>query len=267
MLHPEWKRGFVGIVDRVRGGSFVAGLLVVLGLAGCVTRADPPPPPAPSVDPAPSASPNQQEALMATIRQLVERTDVGDDIRERTIEVGEPYDPCDLLIADPDRSDGGGLEFDQVWGAGLEVNPVGTFVDVQPPTTLLNVTVIGLRDASAAAAAARTARTARCPSRDFRLTIGMATARWGTRSMTIGSTNARLTTATVSRVNPESAEGMPFLPGNARLIFAHGSLLISVEALAFWPPKLSTASEVTAIAQEKATSLATAIVKTVPAPG
>ena len=78
---------------------------------------------------------------------------------------------------------------------------------------------------------------------------------------------ARLTTATVSRVNPESAEGMPFLPGNARLIFAHGSLLISVEALTFWPPKLNTATEVTAIAQEKATSLATAIVTTVSAPG
>lgn len=204
---------------------------------------------------------------MATIRQLVERADVGDDIRERTVEVGEPYEPCDLLIADPDRSNEGGLEFDQVWGAGLEVNPVGIFVDVQPPTTLLNVTVIRLRDAPAAAAAARTARTARCPSKDFPLNIGMATARWGARTMPIGSTSARLTTATVSRVNPESAEGMPFLPGNARLIFAHGSLLISIEALAFWPPKLSTASEVTAIAQEKATSLATAIVKTVPAPG
>ncbi|MEE3918055.1 hypothetical protein V2I01_03595 [Micromonospora sp. BRA006-A] len=45
---------------------------------------------------------------MATIRQLVERADLGDDIRERTIEVGEPYEPCDLLIADPDRSNGAG---------------------------------------------------------------------------------------------------------------------------------------------------------------
>ncbi|WP_236647362.1 hypothetical protein [Micromonospora sicca] len=254
----------MSVVDRMRGGAFVAGVLVVAGLAGCVKQAVPPPPPPPSVNPAPSASPNEPEALMATIRGLVEQAGVGDDIREREIEVGERYGPCDLLIADHDRSKVGGLEFDQVWGAGLEVNPVGIFIDVQPPMTLLDVTVISLPDASAAVAAARAARTVRCPREAFRLSIGLATARWGARTVTIESTSARLTTATVSRVDPESADGMPFLPGDARLILAHGRLLISIEALTFWPRKVNTAAEVTAMAQEKATSLATAIVKTLP---
>lgn len=252
------------MVDRMRGGAIVAGMLVVAGLAGCVTHAAPPPPPPPSVNPAPSASPNEPEALMATIRGLVKQAGVGDDIREREIEAGEWYGPCDLLIADPDRSKVGGLELDQVWGAGLEVNPVGIFIDVQPPMTLLDVTVVGLPDAPAAVAAARAVHTARCPKQAFRLNIGMATARWRARTMTIESTSARLTTATVSRVDPETAAGMPFLPGDARLIFAHGRLLISIEALTFWPPKVNTATEVTAMAQEKAASLATAIVKTLP---
>ncbi|MFG2101786.1 hypothetical protein ACGFJ5_14400 [Micromonospora echinaurantiaca] len=156
----------------------------------------PPPPSPPSVNPAPSASPNEPEALMATSRGLVEQAGVGDDIREREIEVGEWYGACDLLI--DDRSKVGGLKFDQVWGAGIEVNPVGIFIDVQPPMTLLDVTVIGLPDASAAVAAARAVRTAPCPREAFRLSIGMATARWGARTVTVESTSARLTTATVS---------------------------------------------------------------------
>ncbi|MFE9658362.1 hypothetical protein [Micromonospora sp. NPDC006431] len=252
------------VVDRMRGGAFVAGVLVVAGLAGCVKQAVPPPPPSPSVNPAPSASPSEPEALMAAIRGLVGQAGVGDDIREREIEVGEWYGPCDLLIADPDRSKVGGLEFDQVWGAGLEVNPVSSFTNVQRPTTLLDVTVIGLPDAPAAVATARAARTAPCPREAFRLVTGMATARWGARTVTIESTTARLTTATVSRVDPETAGGMTFLPGDARLILAHGRLLISIEALTFSTRKLNTAAEVTAMAQEKATSLATAIVKTLP---
>ncbi|MFG2053831.1 hypothetical protein ACGFI9_07330 [Micromonospora sp. NPDC048930] len=248
---------------RMRGGAFVAGVLVVAGLAGCVKQAAPPPPP-PPVNPAPSAPANEPEALMAALRGLVEQAGVGDDIREREIEAGDAYEPCDLLIADPDQVKGGGLEIDQVWGAGLEVNPVSSFTDIQRPTTLLDVTVIGLPDAAAAVAAARAARTAPCPREAFRLNIGMATARWDARTVTIESTSARLTTATVSRVDPETAGGMTFLPGDARLIFAHGRLLISIEALTFRPRKLNTAAEVTAMAQGTVTSLATAIVKTLP---
>ncbi|MEH0931109.1 hypothetical protein [Micromonospora sp. CPCC 205558] len=82
--------------------------------------------------------------------------------------------------------------------------------------------------------------------------------------MTIDSTSARLTTATVKRVNPEIDAGVDYLPGDARLVFAHGSLLISIEALTLWPRKQNSASEITAMAQEKATMLAEAIVKTLP---
>ncbi|MFG2101787.1 hypothetical protein ACGFJ5_14405 [Micromonospora echinaurantiaca] len=68
-------------------------------------------------------------------------------------------------------------------------------------------------------------------------------------------------------MDPESAGGMPLLPGDAGLIFARGRLLISIEALTFWPRKVNkvnTAAEVTAMAQAKVSSLATAIVKTLP---
>lgn len=224
----------MSVADRMRGAAFVAGVLVVAGLAGCVKQAiPPPPPPPPSVNPAPSAPPNEPEALMAAIRGLVKEAGVGDDIREREIEVGDWYGACDLLIADRDQQTVGGVEFDQVWGAGLEVSPVSSFANIQGPTTLLDVTVIGLPDASAAVAAAHAARTARCPRDAFRLTIGMATAQWGARTVTIESTSARLITATVSRVDPQTAGGLTLLPGDARLIFAHGQLLISIEALTF----------------------------------
>ncbi|WP_416901273.1 hypothetical protein [Micromonospora echinospora] len=203
---------------------------------------------------------------MATIRGLVEQAGVGDDIQKREIELGEVSEPCDLLIAGSDRANGDAWDFDHVWAAGLEVNPVSSFVNLERPTTLLDVTVIGLPDASAAGAAVRAAQTARCPQEEFRLDIGMATAQWSARTVTVESTSAQLTTATVSRVDPEAASGMRFLPGDARLIFAHGQLLISIEALTFWPRKLTTGAEVTAMAQEKATSLATAIVKTLPPP-
>lgn len=80
----------------------------------------------------------------------------------------------------------------------------------------------------------------------------------------LDSTSARLTTATVKRVNPEIDAGIDYLPGDARLVFAHGSLLISIEALALRPRKPNSASEITAMAQEKATMLAAAIVKALP---
>ncbi|MEV4717238.1 hypothetical protein AB0J94_08570 [Micromonospora noduli] len=202
---------------------------------------------------------------MATVGGLVEQAGVGDDIRQGEIEIGEAwYEPCDLLTADPDRAKGAGLQLDAVWAAGLEVNPVPSFQNIQTPMTLLDVRVVHLSDASAAVAAETRARTARCPSDDFHLNIGQATARWGSRAVTIDSTSARLTTATVKRVNPEIDAGVNYLPGDARLVFAHGPLLISIEALTLWPRKQNSAAEITAAAQEKAMTLAAAIVKTLP---
>ncbi|MCX5117884.1 hypothetical protein OG992_11885 [Micromonospora sp. NBC_00362] len=235
-------------------------MLVLAGLAGCVEQ---PAPPTPSVSATRSALPNEPQALMATIGGLVKQTGVGDDIRQGEIETGEAwYEPCDLLIADPDRAKNTGLQLDAVWSAGLEVNPVPSFQNIQPPMTLLNVRVFHLPDASAAVAGATRARAARCPSEEFRLNIGQATARWGSGAVTIASTSARLTTATVERVDPAIDAGVDYLPGDARLVFAHGPLLISIEALALWPRQQNSAAEITAAAQEKAMSLAAAVVKT-----
>jgi hypothetical protein len=245
----------------MRKGPFIAGVLVTAGLAGCVEQPVPPPPPPPSVNPAPPALPNDPQALMAAIRGLVEQAGVGDDIRQGEIETGETqYTPCDLLVAES----GAALRLGAEWAAGLEVNPVPSFQNIERPTTLLDVRVVRLPDASAAVAAATKVRTARCPSGEFRLTIGQASARWGARTVTIDSTSARLTTATVERVDPETEGGMTHLPGDARLVFAHGPLLISVEALTLWPRRLNSAAEITDMAQEKATTLATAILTTLP---
>ncbi|MEU4773460.1 hypothetical protein [Micromonospora sp. NPDC023644] len=252
--------------DRARGGTFIASVLVMAGLAGCVEQPVPQPPPPPSVNPVPSALPDDPQALMTTIRGLAEQAGVGDDIRQGEIETGEArYEPCDLLIAEPNRAQGGGLPLDAVWAASLEVNPMSSFGSIGRPTTVLDVRVARLPDAAAAGAAATTVRTARCPGGEFRLVIGQASARWAARTVPIGSTSARLTTATVDRVDPGIEAGMTYLPGDARLIFAHGPLLISVEALTLWPRKLSSAAEITAMAKEEATTLAAAIVRTLPA--
>jgi hypothetical protein len=245
----------------MRKGPFVASVLVTAGLAGCVEQPVPPPPPPPSVNPAPSVLPDDPQALMAALGGLVERAGVGDDVRQGEIETGETrYAPCDLLVAEPRAA----LRLGAEWAAGLEVNPVPSFQNIERPTTLLDVRVVRLPDASAAVAAATEVRAARCPSGEFRLTIGQASARWGARTVTIDSTSTRLTTATVERVDPETEGGMTLLPGDARLVFAHGPLLVSVEALTLWPRKLNTAAEITAMAQEKATILATAIMTTLP---
>ncbi|SIM85003.1 hypothetical protein SAMN04489832_2487 [Micromonospora cremea] len=202
---------------------------------------------------------------MAMIGGLVEQTGVGDDIRQGEIETGEAhFEPCDLLITDPNRAMGVGLDLDAVWAAGLEVNPVPSFQNIQPPMTLMDVRVVHLSEDSAAADAANQVRTAKCPSDEFRLNIGQATARWGARTVAVGPTSARLTSATVKRVNPEIEAGVAYLPGDARLVFAHGPLLISIEALTLWPRKLNSAAEITAAAQEKAMTLAAAIVRALP---
>ncbi|MER7335474.1 MULTISPECIES: hypothetical protein [unclassified Micromonospora] len=271
MLRSDRKRGAMAAVDRMRGGPLIASVLVVAGLAGCVEQTappPPPPPPPPSVSPASSALPREPQAVMATVRGLVERAGVGDDIRPGEIETGEVrYEPCDLLVAESNRAEGSGLRLDAVWSAGLEINPMPSFQNVQSPTTLLDVRVVRLPDASAAVAAATKVHAARCPSDKFRLTIGQASARRGARAVTVDSTSARLTTATVERVDPEIEAGVAYLPGDARLIFAHGPLLISVEALTLWPRKLNSPAEITAMAQEKATALAAEIVRSLPTSG
>jgi hypothetical protein len=247
----------------MRGRPLVVGVLLLAGLAGCAEQSVPPPPPAPSVNPAPSGLTTEPQALMATIGGVIERAGVGDDIQQGEIESGATaYQPCGLLVSDASRAAGSGLQLDAVWAAGLEVDPVSSFQNAGP-STVLDVRVVYLPDDAAAAAAAARVRAARCPSGEFPLNIGLATARWGARTVTVGSTQARLTTATVERVNPEIEAGV-YLPGDARLIFAHGPLLVSIEALAMRSRKANAAAEITAAAQEEAMTVAAAIVKALP---
>lgn len=198
---------------------------------------------------------------MAVVRGLVEQAGVGDDIEQGEIETGETvYAPCDLLIADPVAR----LPLDAEWAAWIEVNAVLSFTIVTGPTTTLDIRVVRLPDVAAAATAAAKVRATRCPSGEFRLKNGRASAVRSTRTVRIGSTSARLTTARVKQVDPESEAGMTYLPGDARVIFTHGPLLISIEALTLWPRELNSPAEITAMAHDKATALATAIVKTLP---
>ena len=82
--------------------------------------------------------------------------------------------------------------------------------------------------------------------------------------MAIGSRQARLTTATVKRVNAGIEASVDYLPGDAKLAFAHGPLLISIEAVAIRSRMPNSATDITAAAEEKASKTATALVKALP---
>jgi hypothetical protein len=156
------------------------------------------------------------------------------------------------------------LPLDADWSAAIDVNPVTSISSVHGPETIMEIRVFHLHDAAAAAAAAAKVRAATCPKADFALAIGMATARRGSRTVAIGSTRARLTTATVKRANPEIEASVDYVPGDAKLAFAHGALLISIEALALRSRKANSPTDITAAAEEAARKTATAIVKALP---
>ncbi|MFC0506737.1 hypothetical protein [Micromonospora costi] len=247
----------------MRGRRFVAGILVTAGLAGCGGHSVRPAPPPPAVTASP-ASPYEPEAFLAIARAAVDEAGVGDDVAQSDVESGEvSYRPCELFVTDP-RSGDPEVSVDAVWAGQIEVNAVPSFQAVARPTTVVTVEVARLTDAATAGAAADRLRAARCPGGDFRLRMGLATARQAAATVTVGATGARVTTATVRRVDPESEAGMTYLPGDARLFFAYGPLLVSVEALALWPRHGNTAAEITAMAQEKATTVAAAIVARLP---
>ncbi|GIF75901.1 hypothetical protein Asi02nite_54190 [Asanoa siamensis] len=236
----------------------VSLLVVAAGLAGCV--AEPPPPaPAPPVSPAPSPSTSGPEALMATIGQAIEDAAFGEDVRLGEIDDGRTsYAPCDLLVVEPDKANWLKLESD--WSSGLEVNPVSSFGSLHGPKTVMDVKVFHLKDAAAAEAAATKARTAPCSRADAPLSIGFATAKRGSRTVEVGATPARLTTMTLKDVKPEA----DYLPGDARVTFARGPLLISVEAVAFRSRKANAPTDITAAAEAKAMTTAIALTKALP---
>ena len=174
-----------------RGGPLVAGVLLAAVVAGCEAPTVPPPAPWPPVS---SPSPAGPQDLMSGIAQTITRAGLGYDVRQGEIEDGATsYQPCDLLISEPTRAQGGPVELDTVWAAGIEVDPVASFQTARGPRTVLDVRVFALPDDAAAEAAAAEVRSARCPGGDFGLTIADATARRDSRTVAIGATRARLT--------------------------------------------------------------------------
>ncbi|HEX5598804.1 MAG TPA: hypothetical protein VFX61_22705 [Micromonosporaceae bacterium] len=243
--------------------AFIVGLLVLSTATACTEPPAPaPPPPPPSASPAPLTPPYEPEALMAAVSAAVKRVDGDADIRPGEIDTSEGWtgiSPCDLTIADPvwDRT----LDFEGIWASGIEVNPVPSFYDVQQPTIFLDIRVIHLPDPRAADSAARQVAATKCPTDDFHLKIGLATARRAQRTVRLESTSAQVTSATVQRLNPESEHVVTYLPGEVRLTFAHGPLLISVDALALQPRRAHTPAEVTAIAQKRAIAVGVEILQ------
>jgi hypothetical protein len=80
----------------------------------------------------------------------------------------------------------------------------------------------------------------------------------------IRSTQARLTTATVKRVDLEIEASVDYLAGDVKPAFAHGPLLISIEALALRSREANSPTDITAAAEEQAWKTATALVKALP---
>ncbi|MEV4536518.1 hypothetical protein AB0J82_22295 [Asanoa sp. NPDC049518] len=197
---------------------------------------------------------------------MIDEGGFGNEVEQSEIEPGSSsHATCDLLIADPDApGNAGWLPLDADWSAGIDVDPVTSISGLHGPKTTMEIRVFHLHDDAAAVAAAAKVRAATCSTADFELTIGLATARRDSRTVAIGSRQARLTTATVKRVNPGVEASVDYLPGDAKLAFAHGSLLISIETLALRSRKANSATDITAAAEERASKTATAIVRALP---
>ncbi len=250
----------------MRGAAVFVSVVLVAGLSGCVAAPAPAPIPMPSVSVAPSPSLAGPEALMRTVGRVIDEGGFGDVVDQSEIEPGgSSHATCDLLVADRDAPGYvDWLPLDADWSAAIDVNPVTSISSVRVPKTIMEVRVFHLHDDAAAAAAMAKVRAAPCSQADFALTIGRATARRDSRTVAIGSTQARLTTATVKRVNSDIEASADYLPGDVKLAFAHGPLLISIEALALRSRKANSPTDITAAAEEKAWQTATALVKALP---
>lgn len=201
---------------------------------------------------------------MAVVRHAVDRLSVTGPVPSPTFDAGrQRYEPCDLLVAEPVGWGHTDVGVDTVWAAELEVNAVASFQAVQPPWTIVEINVARLADAPAAAAAGKQARTGTCPGGPFRLTMGTIDAIRESRTLRIGATDARSTTATVQRVDP--AFGLNLVPGDARLTFAHGALLVTVEVLRLWPGHADPPKAITDGAQRAAVAIAADIMTALPA--
>ncbi|WP_159079584.1 hypothetical protein [Plantactinospora sp. BC1] len=224
----------------------------------------PTPPPAstapPSVAPGP---PYQPEAVLAALATTVRSrgTVPPPSLLAEDELASVQITPCRLFTAEarPGESFTPPLP---IFAGLVEVNPIASFTSVERATTIMEVTVTGFASAAAAERVADRARSARCTP-GFTLSYTTTDARRATDVIRIGASRARLTTGTALGPHPE--QGFGFVPGEARLLLAHGPLLLTVGVLRLWQG--STGPEVTAMARRTAIEVATAALRALPLTG
>lgn len=170
---------------------------------------------------------------------------------------GHGHDPCGLLLAETRPGDPFAPPTPVFTGL-VEVNPTGAFQGVERPTTVIEVEVTGFADERTVDEIVARADRARCAV-DFSVNYTPMPARRGIGTTRLDGVRARLSTATVRRVPAD--RNISLVPGEARLVFGHGPLMISVDVLTFRPG--DTGRESTRLARETAFELATRLIRAV----
>ncbi|MEE6263465.1 hypothetical protein [Plantactinospora sonchi] len=258
---------------RTRSGAWRrTALVAVLLTAGCTgpqpTPVVPPSPPG-SVPPSPGSvtpsprvpgPPYDPEALFPVLTAIagehgtVPPPEVMTDEQELD---GHGHNPCGLLTAE-ERPGEPFAPPTPVFTGLIEVNPTGAFQGVDGPTTVVEIEVTGFASDGIVEEVMERAGRARCAT-DFTVTYTPMPARRAVGTVRLGEVQARLSTGTVRRVPAD--QNISLVPGEARLVFAHGPLLISVDVLTFRPD--STGPKVTGLARKTAVDLATELLRAV----
>jgi hypothetical protein len=172
---------------------------------------------------------------------------------------GLSFEPCDLLIDDTDPPSRNSIPVSANWAGLVQMNPTDRFSDVNGPTTIADIWVAALADRPAAAAATKRAITAKCAP-DFEVNFQPAPGLRAGAKVKIGAADARLVTGTARDAGASHDSGRP--PGEARLTFARGPVLVSIAVV-----KLDfdgTGEEVTRQARTDAVKLAGEVARALP---
>jgi hypothetical protein len=231
-------------VDGRRRASTAAGLTLLAGLAGCApspaTTAKPTPAvvePSPSASPLPSApagSAYPPDAVLAAVDAALRRLGEPAPVTWDTgaVATAAPLSVCGLRM-DGRRADRTDLRVAAHYAGHVRLNPIPDLPSYAGrPTVVAQIDVAHLRDATAAGAAVRSAVAAECDGR-FGLFGGPDEARRAGEKLRIGSGDARLTTGTLGIGTRATSLG--FTPGEARLVFAYGPLVVDVLVLEVRP--------------------------------